>query len=234
MEPTPQPARTSTCRQKRRILMKLHYAELFETFLHTQLRRPEAVLARRGRDADPAARRDRRAGRRRSASRRSSSAWPTAAGSTCWPTSCDKPYEEIFAEFEDNYLPDSIDGDGDVKYHLGFSADRVDRRRASDPPVADAQPEPPRGGQPGRRGPDAGQAAAVRATRDRKLGHAAPDPRRRRLRRPGPRRRDAEPVATAGLHDRRHDPRRRQQPDRLHDRARATPARRRTAPTSPR
>ena len=36
-----------------------------------------------------------------------------------------KPYEEIFAQFEDNYLPDSTDGDGDVKYHLGFSGDRV-------------------------------------------------------------------------------------------------------------
>lgn len=36
-----------------------------------------------------------------------------------------KPYQEIFAEFEDNYLPDSVDGDGDVKYHLGFSSDRV-------------------------------------------------------------------------------------------------------------
>ena len=34
-----------------------------------------------------------------------------------------KPYHEIFAEFEDNFLPDSIDGDGDVKYHLGFSSD---------------------------------------------------------------------------------------------------------------
>src|SRR5205085_8878852 len=31
--------------------------------------------------------------------------------------------EEIFNEFEDNYLPDSFSGDGDVKYHLGFSAD---------------------------------------------------------------------------------------------------------------
>ena len=31
-----------------------------------------------------------------------------------------KPYEEIFAQFEDKYLPDSMDGDGDVKYHLGF------------------------------------------------------------------------------------------------------------------
>src|SRR5262249_47195395 len=39
-----------------------------------------------------------------------------------------KPYEEIFAQFEDKYLPDSMDGDGDVKYHLGFSSDRVNSR----------------------------------------------------------------------------------------------------------
>jgi 2-oxoglutarate dehydrogenase E1 component len=36
-----------------------------------------------------------------------------------------KPYQEIFSEFEENYLPESVDGDGDVKYHLGFSSDRV-------------------------------------------------------------------------------------------------------------
>jgi len=35
-----------------------------------------------------------------------------------------KPFEQIFNEFEDNYLPESTkDGDGDVKYHMGFSAD---------------------------------------------------------------------------------------------------------------
>src|SRR5262249_49343918 len=39
-----------------------------------------------------------------------------------------KPYEEIFAQFEKNYLPDSMDGDGDVKYHLGFSSDRTNTR----------------------------------------------------------------------------------------------------------
>jgi 2-oxoglutarate dehydrogenase E1 component len=39
-----------------------------------------------------------------------------------------KPYEEIFAQFEDKYLPDMSDGDGDVKYHLGFSCDRVNSR----------------------------------------------------------------------------------------------------------
>jgi 2-oxoglutarate dehydrogenase E1 component len=35
-----------------------------------------------------------------------------------------KPYEEIFAQFEENFLPETTDGDGDVKYHLGFSCDR--------------------------------------------------------------------------------------------------------------
>ena len=35
-----------------------------------------------------------------------------------------KPFQEIFNEFEDTYLPESTkDGDGDVKYHMGFSAD---------------------------------------------------------------------------------------------------------------
>src|SRR5262249_18835189 len=39
-----------------------------------------------------------------------------------------KPNEELFAQFEDKYLPESADGDGDVKYHLGFSSDRVNAR----------------------------------------------------------------------------------------------------------
>src|SRR5262249_37626473 len=37
----------------------------------------------------------------------------------------DKPYTEVFSEFEENYLPNSMAGDGDVKYHLGFSCDRT-------------------------------------------------------------------------------------------------------------
>jgi 2-oxoglutarate dehydrogenase E1 component len=36
-----------------------------------------------------------------------------------------KPYKEIFTEFDAHHLPDSIAGDGDVKYHLGFSDDRL-------------------------------------------------------------------------------------------------------------
>ena len=37
----------------------------------------------------------------------------------------DKPYGMIFNEFEGNHLPETVGGDGDVKYHLGFSADHV-------------------------------------------------------------------------------------------------------------
>src|SRR5207245_10281484 len=36
-----------------------------------------------------------------------------------------KPYQEIFAEFEANFLPGSVAGDGDVRYHLGISCDRT-------------------------------------------------------------------------------------------------------------
>ncbi len=34
-----------------------------------------------------------------------------------------KPYEMILAEFEGTRLPEEVEGDGDVKYHLGFSHD---------------------------------------------------------------------------------------------------------------
>jgi 2-oxoglutarate dehydrogenase E1 component len=36
-----------------------------------------------------------------------------------------KPLVEIFNEFEENYEPRTAGGDGDVRYHLGFSADRT-------------------------------------------------------------------------------------------------------------
>ena len=37
----------------------------------------------------------------------------------------DKPYGMLFNEFEGDHLPETVGGDGDVKYHLGFSADHV-------------------------------------------------------------------------------------------------------------
>src|SRR5207247_41331 len=39
----------------------------------------------------------------------------------------EKPYEMIFAEFEGAPLPDDVLGEGDVKYHLGYSRDRRTR-----------------------------------------------------------------------------------------------------------
>ncbi|MFQ5667353.1 MAG: 2-oxoglutarate dehydrogenase E1 component [Candidatus Binatia bacterium] len=40
-----------------------------------------------------------------------------------------KPYEMIFAEFEGTFLPADIQGDGDVKYHLGYARDYVTRKQ---------------------------------------------------------------------------------------------------------
>ena len=39
-----------------------------------------------------------------------------------------KPYEMLFAEFEGADLPEDVQGDGDVKYHLGYSHDFRTRR----------------------------------------------------------------------------------------------------------
>jgi 2-oxoglutarate dehydrogenase E1 component len=37
----------------------------------------------------------------------------------------DKSYASIFSEFEENILPESVGGDGDVKYHKGYASDHV-------------------------------------------------------------------------------------------------------------
>jgi 2-oxoglutarate dehydrogenase E1 component len=38
-----------------------------------------------------------------------------------------KPYEMILAEFEGSFLPSAVQGDGDVKYHLGYARDHTTR-----------------------------------------------------------------------------------------------------------
>ena len=70
-----------------RILLKLNQAEAFETFLQTKFVGQKRFSPRGRRDHDPADRRDLRGGRRGRARRGHASAWPTAAGSTCSPTS---------------------------------------------------------------------------------------------------------------------------------------------------
>ncbi len=127
-----------------------------------------------------------------------------------------KPYAKIFNEFEGNIDPGTAQGSGDVKYHLGatghFHAPSGDHDRG----VAHREPVPPRGGRPGAGRHRARQAGHPQQGRGRLQRAAAADARRRRVRRPGRGRRDAQPLATAGISHRRHRPRRREQPGRLH------------------
>ena len=110
-------------KQKRRILWKLNAAELFETFLHThyvgqkrfslegaEMLIPllDAVIERSGRFGV----------------REIVLGMPHRGRLNVLANIMDKPYGMIFGEFEGS-LPKTVGGDGDVKYHLGFSADHV-------------------------------------------------------------------------------------------------------------
>jgi 2-oxoglutarate dehydrogenase E1 component len=51
-----------------------------------------------------------------------------------------KPWEMLFEQFSENYIPDTVSGDGDVKYHLGYEAvletvtgDKVEMRLTANP-----------------------------------------------------------------------------------------------------
>jgi 2-oxoglutarate dehydrogenase E1 component len=114
-------------RQKLRTLMELHFAELFERFLQTKyvgqkrfsLEGSETLIPILDAIAEKAADGGVREIVLGMAHRGRLNVLVNIIG---------KPYEEVFHEFEDDYLPNSRDGDGDVKYHLGFSADRTSAR----------------------------------------------------------------------------------------------------------
>jgi 2-oxoglutarate dehydrogenase E1 component len=110
--------------QKLRILKSLHYAELFERFLQTRYTGQKRFSLEGAETLIPIL-----------------EAWVEKAPDhqirelvigmahrgrlNVLANILRKPYEEIFAQFEENYLPETMDGDGDVKYHVGFSGDRV-------------------------------------------------------------------------------------------------------------
>ncbi|MBI3407073.1 MAG: 2-oxoglutarate dehydrogenase E1 component [Planctomycetes bacterium] len=111
-------------RHKLRVLMDLHYAELFERFLHTRylgqkrfsLEGAETLIPVLDVLTEKAADTGIREIVFGMAHRGRLNVLANILG---------KPYSEVFSEFEENYLPFSMAGDGDVKYHLGFSSDRV-------------------------------------------------------------------------------------------------------------
>ncbi len=106
-------------------------------------------------------------------------------------------------------------------------------RRQYGPSVADRQPLASRGGRSRGDRQGAGQAAAAQGHRAHQ-GHGSSDARRRRVRRPGPGRRDPGAVGAARLSHRRYHPRHRQQPDRLPSTSTATiPKRSSTCRASP-
>jgi 2-oxoglutarate dehydrogenase E1 component len=122
MEPTRNRPRFDI-RKKRRIIYKLNAAELFETFLHKnyvgqkrfsleggEMLIPllDAVIERAGSQGV----------------REIVMGMPHRGRLNVLANILDKPYGMIFNEFEGN-LPETVAGDGDVKYHLGFSADHV-------------------------------------------------------------------------------------------------------------
>ena len=128
-----------------------------------------------------------------------------------------KSYGQIFREFEGQQDPKSVQGSGDVKYHLGTEGEFTSEDGVDDEGLPRGEPVPPRGRRPRARGHRPGQAGPARPRRRGVHRAADPHARRRGVRRTGRRRRDAAPVAAARLPHRRHHPRRHQQPGRLHD-----------------
>ncbi len=113
-----------TSDEKRRVLMKLNQAELLENFIHTKFLGQKRFSLEGGESLMPAmdaiielapelgiqefvvgmAHRGR-------------------LNVLC--NTLNKSYEEVFTEFEGNYDLRDIQGDGDVKYHLGYSSDHI-------------------------------------------------------------------------------------------------------------
>ena len=110
-------------RRKRRFVLKLNAAELFETFLSTHYVGQKRFSLEGGEMLIPLL----DAIIERSANfgvKEIVLGMPHRGRLNVLANTLNKPYGMIFAEFEEN-LPETVAGDGDVKYHLGFSADHA-------------------------------------------------------------------------------------------------------------
>jgi 2-oxoglutarate dehydrogenase E1 component len=111
-------------RLRLRTLMLLHSAEIFETFLHTRYLGQKRFSLEGAETLIPLL--DHLVERSADSGVREIVLGMAHRGRlNVLANVLQKPYQEIFSEFEENYLPNSTAGDGDVKYHLGFSSDRT-------------------------------------------------------------------------------------------------------------
>ena len=111
-------------KKKRRIVYKLNEGELFETFLHKNYVGQKRFSLEGGEMLIPLL--DaviERAGSR--GVKEIVMGIPHRGRLNVLVNILNKPYGMVFNEFEGNHLPETVGGDGDVKYHLGFSADHV-------------------------------------------------------------------------------------------------------------
>jgi len=110
-----------TRRQKIRILRRVHKAELFEKFLHTKyvgqkrfsLEGGETIIAA----LDALIEHCPQVGVEEIVMGMAHRGRLNVLTSIMR-----KSFDELFAQFSENYIPDTVGGDGDVKYHLGYTA----------------------------------------------------------------------------------------------------------------
>jgi 2-oxoglutarate dehydrogenase E1 component len=131
-----------------RILDKLNEAEIFETFLQTKFVGQKRFSLEGGESAivllDEVCEQAAEAGLEEVCM-----GMPHRGRLNVLSNIVGKSYEQIFREFEGNLDPRTVQGSGDVKYHLGSEGQVHCLERCDDQDVGGGQPEPPGGGEPG-------------------------------------------------------------------------------------
>ncbi len=113
-----------TSEEKKRVLIKLNQAEMLEHFIHTKFLGQKRFSLEGGESLMPALDAIIELGPELGIKELVlGMAHRGRLNVLC--NTLNKNYEEVFTEFEGNYDLNDIQGDGDVKYHLGFSSDHV-------------------------------------------------------------------------------------------------------------
>ena len=122
----------------------------------------QALLPRGGRERHPDARRGLGGRDERAACSRPSSGMSHRGRLNVLANTVGKPSSEIFKEFEGDIDPDTVQGSGDVKYHLGMTGTFTSRSGENLACRARFQPVASRGRRPGRRRYDPREAGPPR------------------------------------------------------------------------